>query len=98
MIGKNVTVDTICLSIDRISAWISASGLHGCALSRLMLNNQRLRIVVNRNPLFDGGLSGLLHYIDIKNPSLEWGSSVFRYDRYNKLRHRSCEQPRYASR
>jgi len=32
MMGKNVTVDTICLSIDRISAWISASGLLDWAL------------------------------------------------------------------
>lgn len=34
MTGKNVTVDTICLRIERISAWISASGLLVCALSQ----------------------------------------------------------------
>jgi hypothetical protein len=32
MTGKNVTVDTICLRIERISAWISASGLLVCDL------------------------------------------------------------------
>jgi hypothetical protein len=46
MIGKNVTVDTICLSMDRISAWISASGLLDCALSRLMFNVQRSIVAV----------------------------------------------------
>jgi hypothetical protein len=40
MIGKKVTVDTICLSMERISAWISASGLIDCALSRSMFNDQ----------------------------------------------------------
>jgi hypothetical protein len=40
MMGKNVTVDTICLRMERISAWISASGLLVCALSRLMFNHQ----------------------------------------------------------
>jgi hypothetical protein len=34
MTGKNVTVDTICLRIERISAWISASGLLVCDLSQ----------------------------------------------------------------
>ena len=92
MIGKYVTVDTICLSMERISAWISASGLLDCALSR-SINAQRSNVAVKSNSLSLGSLGRLLDKIDIKGPPLERHSRIFGYDCYNELRHRPRKQP-----
>ncbi len=88
MIGKNVTVDTICLSMERISAWMSASGLLDWALSQSMsmFVNQML-LSIQSNLLFHS-LGGLLNKIDIKDPPFERHSRVLGYNCYNELGHR----------
>lgn len=93
IIGKYVTVDTICLSMERISAWISASGLFDCALSGTKFNDQRSNVAVKNNSLFYRSLGSLLDKIDIKGPPFERHSRVFGYDCYNELRHRPRKQP-----
>jgi hypothetical protein len=98
MIGKNVTVDTICLSMERISAWISASGLLDCALSRLMINVQRSNVAIKSSSLSRRSLGRLLDKIDIKDPPLERHSRVFGYNCYNELRHCPRKQPRCNAR
>lgn len=40
MTGKNVTVETICFKMFRISAWISASGFAGALMPRLSAVNE----------------------------------------------------------
>jgi hypothetical protein len=81
------------LSIERISAWISASGLLVCALARLMFNDQML-CQVNSNSLPHRPLGRFLNKVDIKDPPLERRSSVFGYNGHNELRYRPCKQPR----
>lgn len=98
MIGKNVTVDTICLSMERISAWISASGLLDCALSRLITNDQRSNVAIKSSLLSRRSLGRLLDKIDIKDPPLERHSRVFGYNCYYELRHRPRKQPRCNTR
>jgi hypothetical protein len=93
MIGKNVTVDTICLSIERISAWISASGLLDCALCHDQCYVQRSDVAVKRNSLSHRSLGRLPDKIDIKDPPLERHSRIFGYNCYNELRYRPRKQP-----
>jgi hypothetical protein len=73
--------------MERISAWISASGLLDGALSRSMFNLQRSNVAVKSSSLSHRSLGRLLNKIDIKDPSLERHSRVFGYNCYNELRY-----------
>lgn len=87
MIGRNVTVDTICLRIDRISAWISASGF-GCALR--VYSKQKTGGVdsIRSDNLQSSGRSvrrWLFDQMDVKDPAFDRRPAVLGYDCYYKL-------------
>lgn len=85
MIGKKVTLETICFRMERISAWISDSGLTEVGLAKYHIRRW-LRWKEAENPrLLTGAFCGCFDEVDVENPALKWDSCVFRYDGQDEL-------------
>ena len=94
MIGRKVTLETICLRMDRISAWISSSGLFETAslVVEPVMSGYR-----NNGITRSLGVCSLftlrLDKVDIKHPAFERRARVLRDYGKDQLGDGSCKQP-----